>query len=75
MAPPPQDGASQEVKAMQDIVKLSLTQLGFIPQDTPTQSQAQSSNEDPEPPQIGDISSEGEVSDFYQEAPILGLWC
>ena len=53
VAPPPvssQDGAYQEVKAMvQDIVKSSLTQLGVIPQDAPTQSQAQSSNEDPEP--------------------------
>ena len=34
-----QDGAKQEVKAMvQDIVKSSLTQLGVIPQDVPTQS-------------------------------------
>ena len=44
VVPPPvssQDGANQEMKAMvQNIVKSSRTQLGVIPQDTPTQSQA-----------------------------------
>ena len=71
VAPSPvssQGGASQEVKAMvQDIVKSSLTQLGVILQDVPTQSQAQSSNEEPEHPQTEDISSDGEFSDSDQE--------
>ena len=75
-APPPvssHEGASQEVQAMvQDMVKSSLTQLGVIPQETPTQSQVQSSNEDPEPPQIEDISSEGGLSDSDQEDPHFG---
>ena len=54
---------------VQDIVKSSLTQLGVIPQETPTQSQAQSDTVDPEPPQIEDISSEGEISNSDQEDP------
>ena len=63
-----QDEASKDVKAMvQDIVKSSLTQLGVIPQDTPTQSQSQSSTEVSEPPQMEDISSEGEICDSDQE--------
>ena len=71
-APPPvssHEGASQEV---QDMVKSSLTQLGVIPQETPTQSQVQSSNEDAEPPEIEDISSEGGLSDSDQEDPHFG---
>ena len=66
---------SQEVKAMvQDTVKSSLTQLGVTPQDTPTQTQ--SSNKDPEPPHIEDISSEGEIShsdqeDLHSGTPVL----
>ena len=76
MAPPPvssQDGAGQEVKAMvQDIVKSSLTQLGVIPQDAPTQSRAQSSNEAPEPPQVQFVSSEGEISNSDKEDPHSG---
>ena len=56
----------------QDIVKSSLTQLGVILHDAPTQSQAQFSNEDPEPPQTEDISSEGELSDSDQEDPHSG---
>ena len=54
---------------VQDIVNSSLTQLGVIPQDAPNQSQAQSSNEDPEPLQTEDVSSEGELSDSDQEDP------
>ena len=57
---------------VQDIVKSSLTQLRVIPQDTPTQSQAQSSTENPEPSQIEDISSEGEISNSDQEDPHSG---
>ena len=74
VAPPPsQDDANQEVKAMvQDIVNSSLTQIGVIPQETLTQSQAQSLNEDPEYLQIEDISSEGELSDSDQEDPHSG---
>ena len=76
VAPPPVsslDGASQEVKVMaQNIVKSSLTQLGVIPQDTNTQSQAQSSNDDPEPPRIENFSSEGQISDSDQEDPHSG---
>ena len=48
VTPPPvssQDGASQEVKAM----VLPDTTWSYLLQDTTTQSQAQSSNEDPEP--------------------------
>ena len=78
VAPPPvsfQDGANQEMKAMvQDMAKSSLTQLGVMPQDTPTQSRAQSSNEDLEPPQIEDISAEGEISDqedHHSGTPVL----
>ena len=52
---------------VQDIVKSSLTQLGVIPQETPIQSQAQSSNKDLEPPQTEDIFSEGKLSDKDQE--------
>ena len=66
VAPPPagsQDGDSQNVEAMvQDLVKSSLTQLGVIPQETLDQSQAQSDTVDPGPPQIEDISFEGEIS-------------
>ena len=50
VAPPPvssQGGASQEGYGT-GIVKSSLTQVGVILQNTPTQSQAQSSNEDRE---------------------------
>ena len=62
MPPPasPQDGTSQDVKAIvQEMVNSSLTELGVIPQDIPTQSQAQAPTVDPEHPQIEDIS-EGE---------------
>ena len=55
---------------VQDMVKSSLTQLGVIPQETTTlgtQSQLQSSYEDLEPPQIEDISSEGQLFDSDQE--------
>ena len=62
----PQDGTSQDVKAMvQDMVKSSLTQLGVIPQDTPTQSQSQYCGSGPS--QIEDIS-EGEIFNSDQEA-------
>ena len=57
---------------VQDIARSSLTQLGDIPQDAPTQSQEQSLNEDPKPPQIEDISSEGKIFDFDQEDPHSG---
>ena len=57
---------------VQDIVKSSLTQLAIIPQESNTQSQAQSLKEDPEPPQIEDISSEGELSDSDQDDPHSG---
>ena len=40
-----------------------------LPQDAPTQSQAQSSNEAPEAPQIEFISSEGEISNSDKEDP------
>ena len=67
------DGASQKVKAMvQDIVKSSPTQLGVIPQDTPTQSQAESLTKDPKPPQIEDISSEGEIIIGYHTHNLEG---
>ena len=76
VAPSPgssQDGAYQEVKAMvQDIDKSSMTQPGVVLQDAPTQSQAQSSNEDLEPPQTEDISSEEELFDSDQEDPNSG---
>ena len=70
MAPPTvtQDGAGQNVKAIiQDqVLKSSLTQLGVILQEiTPDQSRAQSDTLVPEPPQIEDISSEGEI--FYSD--------
>ena len=74
VAPPPVtslDGVGPiDVKAIvQDIVKSYLTQLGVILQDIATQSQVQSLNEDPEPAQIEDISSGGEISDSDQEDP------
>ena len=53
------------------MVKSSLTQLGVIPQESPTQPQAQSSTVDPESPQIEDIS-EGEISDSDQEGTDSG---
>ena len=56
-----QDGTSQDVKAIvQEMVKSSLTELGVIPQDIPTQSQAHSPTVDPEHPQIEDISEGGD---------------
>ena len=56
---PSQDGASQTTK----------TQLGVIPQESPDQSLAQSDTREVEPPQIENISSEGELpySDSEQE--------
>ena len=56
---PSQEGASQTTK----------TQLGVIPQESPYQSQSQSDTRVVEPPQLEDISSEGELSDsdFDQE--------
>ena len=48
------------------------SKFGDILQVAPTQSQAQSSNEDPEPPQIEDVFSEGEISDSDQENPHSG---
>ena len=49
--------------------------MRVIPQETPDQSQAQSDTGDPEPPQVEDISSEGEIFDSDQEdhsgTPIL----
>ena len=69
----PQDRTSQDVKAMvQDMVKSSQTQLGVIPQETPTRPQAQSSTTDPESPQLAD-SSGGENSDSDGRALTLGL--
>ena len=56
---------------VQDTVKSSLTKIGVIPQDTPTQPQAQSSTVDLESPQIEDIS-EGEISNSDQEGPDPG---
>ena len=50
---PSQDGASQTTK----------TQLGVIPQESPVPSQAHSDTREVEPPQIEDISSEGELPD------------
>ena len=52
---------------VQGLVKSSLTQFGVIPQETPDQSQVQSDTIDPEPPQVEDISSEGEIFDSDQE--------
>ena len=76
VASPPvssQDETSQNVKVMvQDIVKASLIQLRVISQETRTQSQAQPDTVDPEPPQIEDISSEGEISESDQEDPHSG---
>ena len=56
---------------VQDLVKSSLTQLGVIPQETPGQSQAQSDIVEPEPPQVEDIASEGEVPNSDQEGGVL----
>ena len=68
----PQDGTSQDVKAMvQDMVKSSLTQLGIIPRETPTQLQSQSSSVDPESLQLVDTSEE-EISNSDQEGPDSG---
>ena len=50
---PSQEGVSQTTK----------TQLGVIPRESPDQSQAQSDTREVEPPQIEDISSEGELPD------------
>ena len=41
--------------------------MGVIPQESLDQSQAQSDTREPEPPQIEDISSEGEIPDSDQE--------
>ena len=73
---PSQDGASQTMETvMQGLVKSSLTQFGVIPQESPDQSQAQSDTREPEPPQTGDISSEGDIPDSDQKdrsgTPIL----
>ena len=57
---------------VQDIFKSFLTRFGIIPQDTPTQSQAQSPTVDLEHPQIEGTSSEGEISDSDQEDPQSG---
>ena len=50
---PSQDGASQTTK----------TQLGIIPQESPDLTQEHSDTREVEPPQIEDISSEGELPD------------
>ena len=74
---PSQDGASQDTRTVvQSGAKTSLTRFGVIPQESPDQSQAHSDTRE-EPPQLEDISSEGELpdTDSDQEAhsgtPIL----
>ena len=60
---PSQDGASQDTRTVvQSGTKTSLTQFGVIPQESPVQSQAPSGTRE-EPPQLEDISSEGELPD------------